>query len=209
MKTYILYISIFLTSITLYAQSGKINHGDKLFNKFSYVKAIEFYQAAHDKNPNNIHVNKQLGDCYMLLRQPQHAMQYYKRVVKSKNVDPKYYYAYSQALRASGDYKKSEKWMRKFKATGVVDSRVDQFFNDLDFIDVIQKRKKRYTVTNSPLNTVNSDYGAIRYKGDTYFVSARADEDASVKRLYNWNIYWVTRHEPWSRHEQLNGSRYS
>ena len=187
MKTYILYISIFLTSITLYAQSGKINHGDKLFDKFSYVKAIEFYQDAYDKDPNNIHVNKQLGDCYMLLRQPQHATQYYKRVVKSKNVDPKYYYAYSQALRASGDYKKSEKWMRKFKATGVVDSRVDQFFNDLDFIDVIQKRKKRYTVTNSPLNTVNSDYGAIRYKGDTYFVSAREDEDASVKRLYNWN----------------------
>lgn len=187
MKTYILYISIFLTSITLYAQSGKINHGDKLFDKFSYIKAIEFYQDAYDKDPNNIHVNKQLGDCYMLLRQPQHATQYYKKVVKSKNVDPKYYYAYSQALRASGDYKKSEKWMRKFKATGVVDSRVDQFFNDLDFIDVIQKRKKRYTVTNSPLNTVNSDYGAIRHKGDTYFVSAREDEDASVKRLYNWN----------------------
>ena len=187
MKTHILYISIFLTSITLYAQSGKINHGDKLFNKFSYVKAIEFYQAAHDKNPNNIHVNKQLGDCYMLLRQPQNAVGYYKKVVKDKNTDPKYYYAYSQALRASGDYKKSEKWMRKFKATGVVDSRVDQFFNDLDFIDVIQKRKKRYTVANSPLNTTNSDYGAIDYKGNTYFVSAREDEDASVKRVYNWN----------------------
>jgi outer membrane protein OmpA-like peptidoglycan-associated protein len=187
MKTYLLYISIFLTSITLYAQSGKIHHGDKLFNKFSYVKAIEFYQAAHDKNPNNIYVNKQLGDCYMLLRQPQHATKYYKRVVKSKETDPKYYYAYAQALRASGDYKKSEKWMRKFKATGVIDSRVDQFFNDLDFIDVIQKRKKRYTVANSPLNTANSDYGAINYKGHTYFVSAREDEDASVKRVYNWN----------------------
>lgn len=187
MKTYLLYISIFLTSITLYAQSGKIHHGDKLYNKFSYVKAIEFYQAAHDKNPNNIYVNKQLGDCYMLLRQPQHATKYYKRVVKSKETDPKYYYAYAQALRASGDYKKSEKWMRKFKATGVIDSRVDQFFNDLDFIDVIQKRKKRYTVANSPLNTANSDYGAINYKGHTYFVSAREDEDASVKRVYNWN----------------------
>lgn len=187
MKTYIIYISIFLSGLTLYAQSGKIHHGDKLFEKFSYVKAIEFYQAAHDKNPNNIYVNKQLGDCYMLLRQPQKAVGYYKRVVRKKDADPKYYYAYAQALRASGEYKKSEKWMRKFKSTGVVDSRVDQFFKNLDFIDVIQKRKKRYTVTNSPLNTVNSDYGAINYKGDTYFVSAREDEDASVKRVYNWN----------------------
>lgn len=187
MKTYILYISIFLTSITIYAQSGKIHHGDKLFNKFSYVKAIEFYQAAHDKDPNNSYVNQQLGDCYMLLRQPQNAINYYKKVVRNKETDSKYYYAYAQALRASGEYKKSEKWMRKFKATGVLDSRVDQFFEDLDFIDVIQKRKKRYTVTNSSLNTANSDYGAINYKGNTYFVSAREDEDASVKRVYNWN----------------------
>lgn len=187
MKTYILYICLFLSSITLYSQSGKINHGDKLFDKFSYVKAIEFYQAAYDKDPNNIYVNKQIGDCYMLLREPQKAVKYYKKVVKSNNVEPKYYYVYAQSLRASGEYKKSEKWMRKFKATGVVDSRVDQFFNNLDFVDVLLKRKKRYNVTNSPLNTVNSDYGAVKYKGDTYFVSAREDEDASVKRVYNWN----------------------
>lgn len=187
MKTYILYICLFLSSITLYSQSGKINHGDKLFDKFSYVKAIEFYQAAYDKDPNNIYVNKQIGDCYMLLREPQKAVKYYKKVVKSNNVEPKYYYVYAQSLRASGEYKKSEKWMRKFKATGVVDSRVDQFFNNLDFVNVLLKRKKRYNVTNSPLNTVNSDYGAVKYKGDTYFVSAREDEDASVKRVYNWN----------------------
>ena len=187
MKTYIIYISIFLSSITLYAQSGKINHGDKLFDKFSYVKAIEFYQAAYDKTPNDLYLNQQLGDCYMLLREPQNAVKYYKKVVRNKDADPKYYYAYAQALRTSGDYKKSEKWMGKFKATGVIDSRVDHFFKNLNFIDVIQKRKKRYEVTNSPLNTVNSDYGAIAYKGNTYFVSAREDKDASVKRIYNWN----------------------
>mgnify|MGYP000403886078 FL=1 len=187
MKTYIIYISIFLSSITLYAQSGKISHGDKLFDKFSYVKAIEFYQAAYDKNSNDLYLNQQLGDCYMLLREPQNAVKYYKKVVRNKDADSKYYFAYAQALRASGDYKKSEKWMGKFKATGVVDSRVNQFFKNLDFIDVIQKRKKRYEVANSPLNTVNSDYGAITYKGNTYFVSAREDKDASVKRIYNWN----------------------
>ena len=46
----------------------------------------------------------------------------------------------------------------------------DQFFNNLDFIDIIHKRKNRYAVKNSPLNTINSDYGAIKYKGNTYFV---------------------------------------
>ena len=123
----------------------------------------------------------------MQLRQPQKSAPHYKNVVKENTVDPYYYYAYAQSLRASGEYKQSKKWMRKFKATGVVDSRVDQFFNNLDFIDVIQKRESRYTIKNSPLNTKNSDYGAVKHNGNTYFVSAREDEDASTKRVYNWN----------------------
>jgi len=187
MKTLVLYICIFLTSITLYAQSGKVKQADKLFNKFSYMKAIKLYQSELQKRPNNLHVHKKLGDCYMLLRQPQKAAPYYKKVVKSGSIDPIYYYAYAQVLRASGKYKESKVWMRKFKATGVVDSRVVQFFNNLDFIDVIQKREQRYTIKNSPLNTKNSDFGAVKHKGYTYFVSAREDEDASVKRVYNWN----------------------
>lgn len=187
MRTYILYIGIFLYSINIYAQLGKVNQGDKLFEKFSFFKAAEFYQQAHQKNPTDLYVNKKLGDCYMLLRQPQKAVPHYKQVVKNKKIDPKYYYAYAQALRGAGEYKKSEKWMRKLKATGIIDSRVNQFFDNPDFIDVIYKRKKRYAIKNSELNSANSDYGAVNYKGDTYFVSAREDQDASVKRVYNWN----------------------
>jgi len=187
MKSLVIYICIFLSSITLYAQSGKVKQADKLFNKFSYMKAIKLYQSELQKRPNNLHVYKKLGDCYMLLRQPQKAAPYYKRVVKIGNIDPIYYYAYAQVLRASGQYKESKVWMKKFKATGVVDSRVDQFFNNLNFIDIIQKREHRYAIKNSPLNTKNSDFGAVKHNGDTYFVSAREDEDASVKRIYNWN----------------------
>ena len=187
MKTIVLYFCIFLSSITLYAQSGKVKQADKLFNKFSYMKAIKLYQSELQKRPNNLHVHKKLGDCYMLLRQPKKAAPYYKRVVKSTDINPIYYYAYAQVLRANGDYKQSKKWMRKFKATGVVDSRVDQFFNNLNFIDLIQKRENRYAIKNSPLNTKYSDFGAVKHNGNTYFVSAREDEDASTKRVYNWN----------------------
>jgi len=187
MKKLVLYICIFLSSITLYAQSGKVKQADKLFNKFSYTKAIKLYKSALQKKPNNLHIHKKLGDCYMLLRQPQKAAPHYKNVVEESTVDPYYYYAYAQALRASGEYKQSKKWMRKFKATGVVDSRVDQFFNNLDFIDVLHKKENRYTIKNSPLNTKNSDFGAVKHNGNTYFVSAREDKDAHVKRVYNWN----------------------
>jgi len=187
MKILLLYLCLFLSSLTLYAQSGKIKQADKLFDKFSYVKAIKLYKSALEKKPSDLYANKKLGDCYMLLRQPQKAVPYYKIALKKNDIKPSYYYIYAQALRASGEYKKSKKWMKKFKATGVVDSRVEQYFNNLDFIDAMHKRKNRYAIKNSSLNTVNSDYGAVNYKGNTYFVSAREDDDASSKRIYNWN----------------------
>jgi len=81
MKKLVLYICIFLSSITLYAQSGKVKQADKLFNKFSYMKAIKLYQSELQKKPNDLHVHKKLGDCYMLLRQPQKATPHYKNVV--------------------------------------------------------------------------------------------------------------------------------
>lgn len=187
MRTLIIYIGCLLLSFTGYAQLGKVNQGDKLFEKFSFVKAAEFYHQAYQKKPNDLHINKQLADCYMLLRQPEKAVPHYKEVVKNNNIDPKYYIAYAQALRGAGEYKKSAKWMRKFKATGIIDSRVNQYLDNPDFLDMIYKRKKRYSIKNSFINTANSDYGAIKFKGNTYFVSARDDGPAGVKRIYNWN----------------------
>ena len=175
-----------LFSVGTYAQLGKVGYGDRLYKKFDFVKAIEVYEGAHKKRPSDQHVNQQLANCYMLIRQPKKAIPYYKNVVRKKGIDPQNYYNYAQALRSIGEYKKSEKWMRKYKASGAVDSRMDQFFDNPDFIDMIYNRKKRYDVENSPLNTEYSDYGAVDFKGQLYFVSART-YGKDKKKIYGWN----------------------
>lgn len=187
MKRIILFITLLTFSISCFGQLGKKKYADKLYNEFSFSKAIEVYKEMHKKRPNNLHLNKQLANCYMFLRQPENALPYYKNVVKQSGIDSKYYLAYAQALRGAGEYKKSEKWMKKFKSTGKSDSRVQQLIDNPDYLDLIYNRQKRYALKNHPRNTYNSDYGAINYKGETYFVSARSDGDASVKRIYNWN----------------------
>ena len=186
MKKSILYIVLLLFSLGGYAQLGKINYGDRLYDKFDFVKAIEVYEGVHKKKPSNQHVNQQLANCYMLIRQPKKAIPYYKNIVKKKDISPEYYYAYAQALRSVGEYKKSEKWMKKYKASGAVDSRMDQFFENPDFIETIYNRKKTYELENSPLNTKFSDYGAVNHNDQTYFVSARI-YGKEKKKLYGWN----------------------
>ncbi|MFD0962471.1 OmpA family protein [Pseudofulvibacter geojedonensis] len=186
MKRIVLLIIATLFSLTAFSQLGKKKYADKLYNEFSFIKAVEVYNEMYQKKPDNFHINERLANCYMFLRQPENALKHYKNVVR-KSANPKYYLAYAQALRGAGEYKKSEKWMRKFKNIGGKDTRANQFFDNPDFFDLIYNKEKRYALKNHPANTYNSDYGAIKYNGETYFVSARNDEDASTKRVYNWN----------------------
>ena len=186
MKKLMLCFVLLLISVGGYAQLGKVKYGDRLYKKFNFVKAIEVYEGEHKKRPSDQHVNQQLANCYMLIRQPKKAIPYYKNIVKKKNISPENYYAYAQALRSIGEYKKSEKWMKKYKASGAVDSRLDQFFENPDFIEMIYNRKKRYEVDNSPLNTEYSDYGAVDHNNKTYFVSART-YGKERKKVYGWN----------------------
>lgn len=167
---------------------GKVSYADKLYDKFDFVQAIQVYKQIHKKHPKDLHINTRLANCYMLLRQPEKALPYYKEVVKHDNIDSKYYYAYAQALSGAGEHKKSEKWMRKFKESGAKDSRIDRYFENPEFLDLIFKKQKRYSIQNSKLNTKNSDYGAIQFNGDIYFVSARKDKKRNTtEKLYGWN----------------------
>lgn len=190
MKSLIYYIILFLFSISCTAQIGRVHQADQLFEKFAFTKAVEIYQKAYQKKPENLYINQQLADCYMMLRKPEQALKHYKFIVENDdNIDANYYLMYAQSLRATGNYDDSKRWMKKYKRSGGVDdSRVKMFFKDPDYIDVLQQLKKQYAIENNKvLNTKNSDYGAISFNNEIYFISARNDFGKKDKEVYDWN----------------------
>lgn len=187
MKTIKLATIVFLLICSSsFGQSGKLKRADRLYNSFSFVKAIEKYEKLIDTNFNKSYAMRKLGDSYMYLRKPKEAVEVYKYVVQQENVPEEYYYFYAQALRGIGNYDESKIWIDKYKQVASKDSRVIEFLDKKDFISAMFNLKKQYSLEKTNLNTPFSDFGAVENNNEVVFVSSK-DEGVSIKRKYAWN----------------------
>ncbi|MEX1384001.1 OmpA family protein [Lutibacter sp.] len=183
----ILFVALVLISTTVFGQTVKQKRAERQFNNFSFVKAIETYEKLIDTSFNKHYAMRKLGDAYIMLRQPEKALEIYKEVVKQENVPSEYYLYYAQTLRANGDYEASKEWMKKFKDAGnEQDSRVKSFFKDDDLASAIFNASEKNTLQKLNINTKFNEFGAVELNDDIIFSSSR-DEGVSVKRLYAWD----------------------
>ena len=183
----ILFVALVLISTTLFGQTAKQKRAEKQFDNFSFVKAISTYEKLIDTSFNKYYAMRKLADAYIMLRQPEKALEIYKEVVKQENVPSEYYLYYAQTLRANGDYEASKKWMRKFKDAGnEQDSRVKSFFKNDDLASAIFNASEKNTLQKLNINTKFNEFGAVELNDDIIFSSSR-DEGVSVKRLYAWD----------------------
>ncbi|MEP1095343.1 MAG: OmpA family protein [Cyclobacteriaceae bacterium] len=100
----VLFLVLHLVSVLTFAQRTElfVSQADELFAAAQYVKAIPYYDAALEKNPNYVKAKYQLGECYRFTFDYESAQFYYGDI--AKNNDPRYplagfYYGQMQKLR--------------------------------------------------------------------------------------------------------------
>ena len=171
----------------MFGQKAKQKRAERQFNTFSFVKAITTYEKLIDTSFNKHYAMRKLGDAYIMLRQPEKALDIYEKVVQQENVPSEYFLYYAQTLRANGDYKESKKWMKKYREAGnKEDSRVKSFFKDGDLASGIFNSKEKNILNKVNFNTTFNEFGAYALNDEIFFASSR-DEGVSVKRLYGWD----------------------
>jgi len=180
-------IAFFLISTSTFGQTATQKKAEQEFNSFSFVKAIDSYQKLIETNFNNYNAMRNLGDAYIMLRQPEKALPIYAQVVKQKNVPAEYYLYYAQTLRANGQYEASKVWMEKYKDAGNHDnSYVKDFFKNEDLASGIFNARMKYDLEKVNFNTKFNDFGAVKLNDNVVFTSSR-DEGVSIKRIYSWD----------------------
>ena len=146
-----------LMSTSVFGQTAKQKRAERQFNDFSFVKAINTYEKLVDTSFNEFYSMRKLGDAYIMLRQPEKALEIYKEVVKQENVPSEYFLYYAQTLRANGDYEASKKWMKKFKESGnEEDLRVKSFFKNDDLASAIFNASEKNTIQKLPIEILYS-----------------------------------------------------
>ena len=189
MKTNIyLFLVLLLSTSMIHAQSKKTATADKLFDRFKFQEAIKAYKKLirSDKKDRE-YIYKKLGNAYSTIGKSEKAEEWYSKVVTYPNVDPIYYYRYAMALRQNRKYNESIDWMRKYKLrSGMSDSRLQEFFKELDIVEKVKKEGFKATLFNISLNSPYTEYGGTYYK-DHQIVYTTNNINAKGKRMSSWD----------------------
>ncbi len=171
-KTVLIFFTLIISTQVLVAQNLK--KANSLFEKRSYAKAIELFL---DEEVKTQEVIEKLGDSYFFNSQMAPASKWYRLLLKEheNDVDPIYYFRYSQTLKGLEQYDEADKWYNKYSGN---DTQTLSYFESLN--DDI---KRPYIVRKISANTEVSDFGVSFYNDMVVvFASARGDGKA-----YAWN----------------------
>lgn len=191
------------------AQSRAQQEADELFNKFAYAKAIKRYEEQVISGKNLNHAYQRLAECYLLLRDFEKSLPYFKRFIENSDTPSNFYFKYAMALRSSGDDKGALVWLKKYKKLHKNDKRVKQFLRDGNLASIVFNSRERYEVEPVHFNTKYSEFGSFAHNGQLYFSSSRKSENDND--VYDWNnegwldIYYVPENNTRAKPKRMKG----
>lgn len=185
MKT--LYTLVFVLSITIgaFAQGSKLNKADKKYDKYSYIDAIEIYEKVAEKGYKSVELFEKLGNAYYFNGELDKASKWYGELFAlNQEVDSEYYFRYAQALKAEGNYEKSNQYMELF-AKKTDDSRAKLFQENKDYLTDIDAVSGKYTMDKTDVNSEFFDYGPSFFGKQIVFTSSRS-EGNQYSKIHDW-----------------------
>lgn len=178
MKKLLVTIFIILVSAPLIAQNLK--RANSLFERKSYIEAAELYEK---EDPKTQEIYEKLGDCYYYNSEMNSANLYYKMLISNyeENINPVYFYRYSQSLKGTNQFTEADKWLQKYynlkqgeQTTNVKAAELIEALNsEQDF---------PFELFKISANTTGSDFG-VTFNGDKIVFSSTRNKGS----LYDWN----------------------
>lgn len=193
MKSKILYIIFALIAATsTFAQKNPVKKADSKYKEYAYIDAIKAYERVAEKGYKSVDMFQKLGNAYYFNSELEKAAKWYGELfAMTQDLDPEFYYRYSQSLRSIGQYEKADEMMAKFNEKSGNDTRSQLFQSNKNYLDEIKANSGRYDMKIAEVNSKYSDYGAFVHDNKLYFSSAR-DTGNHTKRKDKWTNQYFT-----------------
>ena len=187
---YIAFLSVLATAG--YAQTAGIKKADKQYAKFAYIDATQTYERVAAKGYKSADMFQKLGNAYYFNAELEKANKWYDELfAMNTELDPEYYYRYSQTLKSVKQYAKADQMMVKFNEKNAEDLRGKIFKSKQDYMDEINANSGRYEITDAGINSAYSDYGSAYLGNKVVFASSR-DTGRFAQRKHKWTNQYFT-----------------
>lgn len=184
----IIFILMCGLTLGLSAQSGKLKKADNYFERLSYAYAADLYQDLLGSEVDSPELKGKLAYCYLKMNIPNKAVEYYAQMIESSDVVTEDFYNYAYALKQTGNYSESDKWMDKFSEAEINDSRAKLYLANKDYRKTIQQTTPFFEIKQLDINTAVSDFGGYYSpdESEVYFLSARKKR-IFIRHEHAWN----------------------
>lgn len=180
-------ILIVLTVQFSQAQTQDLQRAKRLFERTYYSEAIPLYESILKSN-RSLEVVKNLADSYYYTNDYANAQRNYRFLIArfAENLDGEYYFRYAQTLKASGIYDEANKVMRDYFLKTNNQKAIENLEKENLILENISALGNRFESKNMPINTPNSEFGAVKY-GDKLVFSAVIRKPYTFEKVYKWN----------------------
>lgn len=187
---YISFLSFILC--TGYAQNGTLKKANKQYDKFAYIDAAKTYERLAEKGYKSADIFLKLGNSYYFNANFEKAAKWYGELFTLKGeVDPEYYYRYSQSLKSIRQYAKADEMMVIFHKKAEGDSRGKLFNSKQNYLEIIEANSGRYKIEDAGINSKYSDYGST-FSGEKIVFTSSRDTGNFAQRKHKWTNQYFT-----------------
>lgn len=172
------------TSINVsFAQSDDLILANKLYEKFSYSKAIPLYEKVIEKK-SSLQALERLADCYRRINDYYNAEKWYSKIVTDTTCSMQQHLLYAQVLMSLGKTEMARSHMQTYLSANPDDGRAYSAIESIDIMDSLKRDKKQWTIKKiTALNSANSDITVVPFKNGVVFSSAREENKAKTQAL--------------------------
>lgn len=176
----------FLFCMYASAQKVTIRLADKSYDDFAFIEAIELYEYAYQKDPNDTYVIRRLADANRQIGNTEEVEKWLKILIDKREEEPEDLFDYSQALKGNGKYLEAEQWLKEYSELRPEDGRVNIQTSLLEYIQFLRRDSAKYDIRPVSLNTEGSELGATFYRDQVVFSSTQ-EGNGIISRKYKWN----------------------
>ncbi|MFE3871590.1 OmpA family protein [Flavobacterium sp. ZS1P70] len=186
MKRIFLIIIVFSLQL-INAQTPDLQRANRFFERTFYSEAIPLYESSIKKK-RSIEVVKNLADCYYYTNDYENAQRQYRFLMSrfKTGLEEEYYFRFSQTLKATGDYEESKAVIREYLISTNDKEGLVNFEKENKNLENVGAIGNRFEIKNLAVNTVNSEFGAVK-QGQNLIFSGIKKKEGLFDNTYKWN----------------------
>ena len=186
MQKLTLVVAILAIALPASAQSYRslLRKANKEYELKAFSQAIQTYQQALEKRPDDPEPLGNIADCYRHLNELELAAEHYARAVESRRVERIHILNFAKTLKGLGRYDEARGYFIQYGQEGGDASIGNHYAETCEWAKRQGGPDPDMNVTNERVSTPASDFGPAYYNNDVVFSSARTDIQRST---YNWD----------------------